>query len=67
MVDTMGYSPTARKRRNSLFSKDAALTDEVAHVLRSTETLLWLAPESVVATPSNVYLAYPSKPADVYR
>ncbi|EPB87482.1 RGC/RGC protein kinase [Mucor circinelloides 1006PhL] len=66
VVDTMGYSPTARKRRNSLFSKDAAFTDEVAHVLRSTETLLWLAPESVVATPSNVYLAYPSKSADVY-
>ncbi|KAL9558812.1 hypothetical protein MBANPS3_000712 [Mucor bainieri] len=68
VVDTMGCSPTALKHKhNNLFPKDAALyTDEVAHVLRSTETLLWLAPESVVATPSNVYLAYPSKPADVY-
>lgn len=66
-VDTMGCSPTTLKRKNSLFLKDAALTKQVAHVLRSNETLLWLAPESVVPSPSNVYLAYPSKPADVYR
>lgn len=66
VVDTMGHSPNL-KRKNSLFKKDAVLTDEIAHVLRSTETLLWLAPESVVTTPLNVYLTYPSKQADVYR
>lgn len=66
VVDRTDYSPNL-KRKNSLFRKDAGLTDEIAHVLRSTETLLWLAPESVVTTPSNAYLTYPSKQADVYR
>lgn len=66
VVDRMDNSPNL-KRRNSLLKKEAALTDDIAHVIRSTETLLWLAPESVVTTPLNVYLTYPSKQADVYR
>jgi hypothetical protein len=39
----------------------------VARVLRSTKTLFWLAPESVVATPLNEYLTFPTRQADVFR
>lgn len=40
--------------------------NEQAHVLNSLDDLLWLAPESVVATTENVYLTFPSQQADVY-
>ncbi|KAG2235247.1 hypothetical protein INT48_004714 [Thamnidium elegans] len=51
---------------NVLFDDVTPSHDQVARVLKSQNTLLWLAPESVVATPSNVYITFPSKPADVY-
>lgn len=40
--------------------------EERARVLSSVDDLLWLAPESVIATPHNVYLTFPSQHADVY-
>jgi serine/threonine protein kinase len=48
----------------SLYIKNTE--NEQAKVVGSVDDLLWLAPESVVATPHNVYLTFPSQQADVY-
>lgn len=49
-----------------LVRKQSFAEEREAHILKSTKYLLWLAPESVVATPSNDYVTYPSREADVY-
>lgn len=51
---------------NVLFDDVSPSHEQVAQVWRSSNTLLWLAPESVVAVHSNVYITFPNKPTDVY-
>jgi serine/threonine protein kinase len=66
-IDIIDPPQLIRKQSSPLlFVDDGSSTEQVAHVIRSTQNLLWMAPESVVATPSNVYLTYPSRQADVY-
>ncbi|GAA5802177.1 hypothetical protein HPULCUR_007638 [Helicostylum pulchrum] len=70
MILDFSDPPTLVRKQSSslnvLFDDVTPSHEKLAQVLRSPNTLLWLAPESVVALPSNVYITFPSKPADVY-
>lgn len=51
---------------NALFDDVTPSHEQVAQILRSPKALPWLAPESIISTPSNVYITFPSKQGDVY-
>lgn len=68
-IDLVDCPTLIRKKSSSInipFDDVTPSHEQVAQILKSSNTLLWLAPESVIAKSSNVFVTYPSKPADVY-
>ncbi|KAI8997000.1 kinase-like domain-containing protein [Pilobolus umbonatus] len=58
-IDTL---PTSTKKDISTSS----FLDDIPRVIKTPDVLLWLAPESVIATQKKIHMTIPSKQADVF-